>query len=94
MLDQYLSPCCTINVKTLHNKLHKMWKIATLAMKDYLITMKTTMDSLLVAGSQIPDDDVIAFVMDDLDSTYKNFISMAQLVPFKQLEWKLLILLW
>lgn len=47
-------------------------------------TRGTPMKEYLVTGSQIHD--VVAFVMDSLDNTYKGFIIMAQLVLFKSFK--------
>lgn len=46
VLNQYLSPSCAINVKALRDKLHKTRKTPTASMKDYLVIIKMTIDSL------------------------------------------------
>lgn len=50
-------------------------------MVEYLMTMKNTVDALVAAATIIPNDDLINYVLDGLQSSYKSFLIALSLSP-------------
>lgn len=69
LLENFLSPLCSIHVKTLRAKLQTTWKQPTTSMSEFLMDVKTNVDALCAVGSSVLDEDVINYIMDGLDST-------------------------
>lgn len=55
----------SIHMKTLQTKLHASKKKPTTMMSEYLMDIRATMDTLLAAGSNIYDEKVIGYVVDE-----------------------------
>lgn len=50
-------------------------------MTDYLVMIRTTVDTLATTGAPIPDDDIVGYTLDGLDFNYIRIQSTLQLQP-------------
>lgn len=75
LLDQFLSPLCSIHLKSLRTKLRATKKKADVTMSEYLMDIRTTVNVLRAVGSSIEEEEIIGYVVDGLDENYRSFLT-------------------
>lgn len=75
LLDWFLSPLCSIHIKSLRSKLCATKKKPKVSMFKYLMDTKATMDTLQASGSSITDKELLSYMVDGLDSAYRSFLT-------------------
>lgn len=78
-MEKFLSPLCVIHVKSLRNKLRTAKKAPTTSMIDYLVSMRTTVDTLATAGAPVPDEELVGYTLDGLDYNFIRIQSTLQM---------------
>lgn len=81
LLDRFLSPLCSIHLKSLRTKLHTTKKKTDVTMSEYLMDVRATVDALRAAGSSIEEEEIIDYVVDGLDESYRSFLTHLHFNP-------------
>lgn len=81
LLDRFLSPLCSIHIKSLRTKLRATKKKADVSMSEYLMEVRATTDAIRAAGSSIEEEEIIGFVADGLDESYRSFLTHLHFSP-------------
>lgn len=81
LLDRFLSPLCSIHVKSLRTKLRATKKKANVSMSEYLTDVRAITDAIRAAGSSIEEEEIIGFVVDGLDESYRSFLTHLHFSP-------------
>lgn len=76
-----MSPLCSIHLKVLWTKLRETKKKPDTTMSEYLVDVRTTIDALHAAGSTIGEEEIIGYVVDGLDDSYRSFLTHLNFNP-------------